>query len=353
MCLHDRLQGYDQGLRRAVSGLLTAALAVFLFGSDAPARAAFGALTIVPTFDSTITGDPNAVAIENTITSAINYYDTTFTSGTAAPLTVAIYFKEGGGLGGSNTVLYKIGYQPFISALTAGSSGDAIDTTALANLPTGTTNPVTGTTTINVKSANGRALGFNTPGVLNSSGGVGGSFDGVITLNTSLTTPGSPGSTLQYSLFAVTEHEIDEVLGLGSDVGGTSFFADPAPQDLFRYASTGNRTFTTAGDNAFFSLDGANDLVQFNQNGIGDYGDWHSSSTVRVQDWAGTPGASPTLAADAGQVEVVNLDAQGYNLTSDAAAVPEPAAVTQLAVAALTLFGYGCGRWTRRRSDVA
>jgi hypothetical protein len=261
-----------------------------------------------------------------------------------------IYFQEGGGLGGSNTGLFKENYNDYIGKLTAASSGDATDTTALAHLPTGALNPVTNSSAINVKTANGRALGYNTAGFV----GPGSIYDGVITLNTSLTTPGSPGSSLQYSLLSVTEHEIDEVLGLGSDVGGTNFFTDPAPQDLYRYTSGGARSYTTGGDNAYFSLDGTNLLVQFNQDGVGDYGDWHTNGTVRVQDAYGTPGGTATLANSAGQPEVVTLDALGYNLATPAAtAVPEPAALTQLGVGALALLGCGWRRWKGLRKGVA
>ena len=193
------------GYRLVFPAMLATVLAIGAF----PVRADV-ALNIIPTFDSSITGDPNAVAIEGTINQAISFYENTFTTHTAAQIGVKIDFQEGGGLGGSTTGLYKESYSSFINALTAAGSGDATDTTALAHLPTGANNPVTGSTTINGKSAELRALGFNTPGFVTN---VNGTFDGVITLNTSLTTPGSPGSSLQYSLLAVTEHEIDEVLG--------------------------------------------------------------------------------------------------------------------------------------------
>src|ERR1035438_336067 len=222
-------------LKAACVGILPGVLAICTIpvcsaGSLSP-------LTITPTFESSITSDSNAAAIEATINAAIGFYTSTFTTATASPINVTIDFQEmSTGLGQSSTTLYKVSYQSFINALTGASSGDATDTTALAGLPTGTTNPVTGSTSINAKTAELRALGFT---------GVppGGGFDGTIGLATSITTPGSPGSTLGYSLLAVTEHEIDEVLGLGSDASGTGFFADPAPEDLFRYSGAGVRSY--------------------------------------------------------------------------------------------------------------
>src|SRR5262249_17770315 len=130
----------------------------------------------------------------------------------------------------------------------------------------------------------------------------------------------------------------------------------PRVQDLFRYSSGGARSYTTAGDDAFFSLNGTTDLVQFNQNqqfGGGDFGDWHPSGTARVQDAFATPLATPTLATSAGLVEIVNLDAQGYNLATAAAAVPEPASLTLLGMGALVLTGYGWRRRQRSTKDTA
>jgi hypothetical protein len=338
MRLFDWLKAHRRGPRHGAGGALTAYLGVLLLGAGAPARADF-ALHIVPTFASNITSDPNAAAIEASINSAVNYYNSTFTTHFNAG-DINITFREGGGLGGSSKPVAAFSYSSFLANLTAASSGDATDATALAHLPAGPNLPAAlgGGSTVELGSANARALGF----------GFAVASDGTITLNTSLTTPGSPGSTLQYSLFAVTEHEIDEILGFGSAIA-TRF--SPFPEDLYRYDSSGNRNYTTSGDNAFFSLDGTTDLVQFNnrQGNSGDFADWHVSSPARVQDWAATPGSSPTLATDAGQVEVVALDAIGYNIVApQVAAVPEPAALAQLAAGALTLFGYSWRRWKRR-----
>ena len=54
-------------------------------------------LTINPTFDVSITGDPNAAAIEATINRTIAAYESFISDN----VTVDITFQEGGGLGGS------------------------------------------------------------------------------------------------------------------------------------------------------------------------------------------------------------------------------------------------------------
>ena len=60
--------------------LRDAAIALFLVAlcTVFPELAHATGLTITPSFDSTITSDPNAAAIENTINQAINTYETTF-----------------------------------------------------------------------------------------------------------------------------------------------------------------------------------------------------------------------------------------------------------------------------------
>ncbi len=283
----------------------------------------YAGLVITPTFDSSITSDPNAAAIEGVVNQAINTYETRFSD----PINVTITFQEmNSGLGSSNWWYYNISYQTFINALIADAS-TADDAIALAHLPHGATNPVDGSTSINVKTANLRAIGING---LNS--GLAGGADGIIGLNTHITDIGSPGTSGQYSLLATTEHEIDEVLGLASALPPNSLIGnDPLPEDLYRYDSAGNRSFTSnSSAKAFFSIDGTTDLAQFdNQNDGGDWGDWQSNPRPagvqpQVQDAFATPGAHPALG-----VELRALDVIGYNL------VPEPAS--------LTLFALGLG----------
>src|SRR5258708_15712569 len=100
----------------------------------------------------------------------------------------------------------------------------------------------------------------------------------------------------------VVEHEMDEVLGLGSFLGTGLRTTDPLREDLFRFDQLGNRTFTTSsGSLAFFSITGKTDLAQFdNQNDGGDFGDWQSNPRPagvqpKVQDAFATPGGNPQL----------------------------------------------------------
>jgi hypothetical protein len=210
----------------------------------------------------------------------------------------------------SSTLFTTRSYSSFRSRLVSDAT-TFDDATALAHLPNTTTNPVSGDTSVNLTLPNARALGY-------SASPPPGQPDGTITLNTSIMnldrTSINPG---KYDLFAVAAHEIDEVLGFGSSLNGLNN-GDPTPtgpvwtMDLFRYDQIGNRSFDTSlSTQAYFSIDGTNLLVQFNQQAPGDFSDWFSNGphTPRVQDAFATPGVTPNPA-----VELIGLDVIGYNL---------------------------------------
>src|SRR5437868_647597 len=235
--------------------------------SEATANVSSG-LVIVPTFDSTITSDPRSSAIQAMIISAIQRYQTLFSD----PITVSIRFRYSGYhlegdpmgtlIGASNSGIHQLDWNTYITALKADGK-TANDMSANATLPTSALSPIMLT-----NSANGRAVGLNTPPVMFGDGslGIGGPYDGIITINSlkpvQFTRPVSPGN-FDGQMF--TEHEIDEVLGSGSHLN------TPAPQyfspiDLFSWASLNARN-TSASGQRFFSIDrGLHYIVQFNQN---------------------------------------------------------------------------------------
>ena len=295
-----------------------------------PARASF---IIVPTWASNITSDANAATIEATINTAIAIYQSKITDN----VTVNITFQEmSSGLGSSSTNVYGIGYSTYVNALFSHSSS-VDDTTALLTLNrSATLDPVDSQSSIFLKGPLARALGVGTFAANHAT------MDGTISLNTSkmnLSRTGTQYSYL-YDLQAVVSHEIDEVLGLGSSLGqGLSY---SMPEDLFRYASTSGgtcsgvsgRSYTaTTSAKSCFSINGSTSLVQFNNTGNGDYGDWltpANSANARVQDANGTPGTQPNLS-----VEWRALDVIGYTLASTS--TPEPA--TWMLAAPLLLVG--------------
>ena len=129
-------------------------------------------LTIIPTFDSSITSDPNAATIENSINADIATID----SYIANNVTVNITFQEtSSGLGGSSSYIYSPTYADYYTALQH-QTLSAYDTTAIASLPNQANNPVNGNGSITSVGPLLRALGFtaNPPG----------SYDTTISLNT-------------------------------------------------------------------------------------------------------------------------------------------------------------------------
>jgi hypothetical protein len=262
---------------------------------------------IVPKFDGSITNDAHDAAVENKINQAILAYETKLTNA----ITVRILFKEDATISlgqSSNVTDYQVAYTTYLDLLRAHATGAAA--TALANLPAGPNNPVTGDPNIILTRANYLALGGN-PGATTDG------YDGTISINTGITDAAGPGSTL-YSLTAVAEHEIDEVLGLGSALHNLHN-GDPAPTgavyalDLYRYDQNGHRSFDTGlSTQAYFSIDGGKTLLaRFNQSSRGDFSDWYSTGThtAQVQDAFQTPGVTPTLG-----VELTALNVLGYNL---------------------------------------
>jgi hypothetical protein len=273
-------------------------------------------LTIHATFDSSITSNANAAAIEAMINRAISFYESLFSD----PITIQILFRyattapdgtplSGGTISESDLVVYVIPWGAFINALRADAK-TSNDNVANASLPATALSA-------NVKpaSANGRALSLNTPPGMFANGTIGnaGPYDGIVTLNSAVpyqfTRPVSAGN---FDAQRSTEHEIDEVIGFGSHANVSNF----RPQDLFSWSSAGHRNITTSGARYFSINAGSTDIVHFNQDPSGDLGDWLSTDCPQehpyVQNAFGCTGQSSDIAASS--PEGINLDVIGYDL---------------------------------------
>ena len=285
-------------------------------------------LTIHATFDSSITNNPNAAAIEAMINRAITFYETLFSD----PITVQIRFRYAstgpdgtplpqGTVSQSDFVLYTMSWSSFINALRADAS-TGNDDLANASLPGRAL-----AANMGPSSANGRGIGLNTPPAMFANGtvGNGGPYDGIVTLNSSLpfqfTRPTSAGS---FDAQRSTEHEMDELLGLGSKLGsnGNAF----RPQDLFSWSSAGHRNVTSSGTRYFSINGGVTNIVNFNQDSHGDFGDWLSQDCPQahpyVQNAFGCMGQYSDIAATS--PEGINLDVIGYDLVQGAPSTPTP-----------------------------
>lgn len=302
------------------------------------------ALQIIPTFDSSITSRADAADIESTIVAATQFY-----KNFSDPVDVNIYFRLGStALGQSISSLYITDYADYVQGLSIQSALHPENTvlqSAVANLPYGNidTNVVFSSANLNVLVA---PFGITYPGVVD------GTFDGEVMLSD---VPGKvvftgPVGAGQYDAFAVLQHEIDEVLGAGG--GGSALsqsFGAPGSGilealDLDRYDGFHSPSYTyDPNAQPYFSYDGgATNEGYFNQNGVGDYGDFAKtdcSGPQRVQDWASCPGV-PRYGLTLASTEVLELEAIGYNLS----ATPEPAAW------AVMILGFGLtGAMMRRR----
>ena len=277
-------------------------------------------LTIHPTFDNSITGNPNAAAIQAMINRAIGIYESLFSD----PITIQIRFRYAttgpdgiplshGLVSQSDTTVYtNVSWNTYISALRA-DARTSNDNIANASLPGNALSP-----NIRPASANGRALGLNTPPAMfaNGSVGQGGPYDGIVTLNSSKPFQFSrPVNGNSFDAQRITEHEMDEVIGLASRLGDNS--SDLRPQDLFSWSSAGHRNITSSGTRYFSINSGMTNIVGFNQDPNGDFGDWLSEACPQAhpypQNAFSCVGQSSDIAATS--PEGINLDVIGYDLT--------------------------------------
>jgi hypothetical protein len=318
-------------------------------------------LVIVPTFDSSVTSDPNAAVLESDFNAAIIIYERLFSN----PITVSILFRyspnapngtalSSSTLARSNYTIFSEGYNTYINALknNVPNPGDPYRATAIAHLPLASVFP-NAPVRIEVSSANGRAVGLNTAGGMNSMGvvGTGGTFDGIVTVNSTqpfqLTRTGGIAST-KYDIMQSIEHEMDEVLGFGSILPNTTDFTGNTavrPEDLYRYSAPGSISLDSTGTvSSYFSINGGvTDIVPFNQNSSGDYGDWGATGGIPyVQLAFSSKGTQSDVTLNS--PEGIGLDAIGYDLIT-----PEPYSLTMFGPVAVAGFVY-VWRGERRRA---
>jgi hypothetical protein len=314
--------------------------------------------TCDPTIDSTVAG--TCATLNGTIA---GIYSSTFSNANAK--IYITYGSIGTNLAQSLQFYTNVTYTAYANALTLDES-DANDATAVGSLGGNTTNPVVASDGVALTSALATTLNLNavagslgiTPANASCILGTANCYNGIVTVsnvaNTFYYRSGvQSGSTFDF--FTAVEHETDEVLGTSScitfngssvvtridctnHVGANPPIGVSAP-DLFRYASSGTRSYltTASGSTAYFSINGGTtDIAKYNNTTNGaDYGDWNSDSN-RVQNAFGNPGSNGLNITNDGGSEIAVLDAIGYTLTSS---VPEPGTGVLLAAALAVLAG--------------
>jgi elongation factor P hydroxylase len=336
----DGYHGLDVGnvRGRVVTGLNTGTTYYYRVRPYTPSGAASysGAMTtttvattglnIQATFDGSITGNPNAAAIQAMINRAISIYESLFSD----PITIQIRFRYAttapngiplpqGNTSRSDFVVYTVPWNTAGDLLRA-DARTSNDNLAIASLPV---SPLSAN--IIGASANGRAVKLNTPAAMFANGTVaaGGPYDGIVTLNSAAPYQfNRPTSAGRLDAQRAVEHEINEVMGLGSRLGHN--VPDLRPQDVFSWSSPGVRNLTSSGTRYFSINGGVTNLVNFNQNPTGDFGDWVSTACPQahpyVQNAMGCTGQSSDVTSTS--PEGVNLDVIGYDLVKALAPLP-------------------------------
>jgi hypothetical protein len=282
-------------------------------------------LTIHATFDSSITSSPSAAAIEAMINRAIAIYESLFRD----PIVIQILFRYAttapdghplrpGATARSDNGVYHIPWNTYIAALRADAK-TGNDNRANASLPTSALSTI-----VRPSSADGRAVGLDTPPGMFANGtvGNGGPYDGIVTLNSSAPFQFTrPVTANNFDAQRETEHEIDEVMGLGSAANITFFH----PQDLFTWSSAGVRNITSNGTRYFSINGGVTKIVDLNQSAGMDFGDWLSTLCPQahpyVQNASDCQGQSSDVAATL--PEGIDLDVIGYDLVGAPQPVPD------------------------------
>jgi hypothetical protein len=316
--------------RLALAGLLASAVC----GAAAPASA----LTILANFDSSVTGQANATAIETAFNKAADVYEGAFSNAATIHInvswgTVAGRAMPSGAVGASSDSLYGyFTYDQIRADLTASSGRTPTDTVLATALGSLTATAPAGPTRYVIPSAEAKALGMIS--------GTGTGVDGSIGFSASSPFDFNPigGVTAgSYDFEAIAAHEIAEVLGRFSGITSSPQFRTPF--DLFRYVAPGA---PSAGymDSAYFSINrGVTALKAFNNVGGGDRGDWlgvtglydvsnafltkgqpyavsnADLTALDVLGWGGT---------NAGGTGLSNPTGQAFNLVSVPDGVPEP-----------------------------
>lgn len=326
---------------------LAAALAI-----ATPAKA----LLISPGFDSTITGDVNAVQKETAINDAIAAIDALY----ADAGTIRVLFKFDGSSGGASssnaitTVPYSSGsgYRAALAADSTAHPNNTVLATALAGpaLPASTPASAANGIEVNVNlwrvalGATGITPCFDTSG--NFVGGCHSTYDSVVTIGALNYASNGPSNNSQ--AVSVIEHELDEVLGGGG--AGSTLNQSPVnvlgPLDLYRYQASGAscgsvttiRSYTTnSSEVACLSFDGGTtSLVQMNQAGGGsDFGDFANVGPLKIQD-AFTSGGDVIQTYTTVSPEYQMTLSIGYDPRTSVSA-PEPATVILFSAALATL----------------
>jgi len=254
------------------------------------------------TFDTSVTSLTNAAQVEAAFTNATLVFQNLYTN--AMTVNITVFFSSGISLGESSTSFTgNPTYAQLTNALRAART-TAADSNSVASLPPA--DPTDGPWWI--PRAEAKALNGSFGVATNSA-----TQDGAVYfLSTATYTFDATNRAVsgEYDFIGVAEHEISEMLGRGYilNAGPNGF----QPYDLFRFTSSGVRTFSTNVAGVYFSVDNGVTALKYFHTDVnsGDLQDWQPSSPADSYDYSITAGQKTFLSS----ADLTALDILGYKL---------------------------------------
>lgn len=263
-------------------------------------------ITIVPTYDSSITSLANAAQIEAAFATAAQAFENHFTN--VATINLNVFFTNNISLGASITrFIGNPTYAQITNAL-HNARVSAADSNSVASLPG--SSPIASTNVWWVPRAQAKMLyPYGLTLVTTNNSAVDGSifFASTVSYTFDATNRAVAG---KFDFIGVAEHEISEVLGRGYALGtlGPNGYQ---PFDLFRFTSAGVRNIIVTNIPVYFSTDnGVTALRSFYTNAaFGDVQDWLTTTIPDSYDAFVSSGQANWLSP----VDITALDVLGYN----------------------------------------
>ena len=265
------------------------------------------ALTINVTYDDSVTNLGTLLQVQTAFGAAVQTFQNLYTNKSTVNITV--YSANAGpfgsiGLGESSTEFTGTFVYSDITTALSSARTTLADSNSVASLPGG--DPTGGSQPWLVPTAEAKALGglgisANDPG---EDGEIGFATGTAYTFD-----PNNRAVPGKFDFIGVAEHELTEVMGRNTfNLNGGGYFV---PYDLFRFTSSGVRSFDPNATGVYFSINnGVTNLKPFNPNNGGDIQDWATSTPHDSFDAFTTSGVEGTLSA----ADLTAMDIIGYAL---------------------------------------